>query len=105
MYDIFRVVSTKTGNIIEDGFVNKQDAKQKRNELNESFNKKREKNDPFRKLMFIVMRGKDHRLGPSPIPKNLWTFYNKQIPIYVTKETIKFYENKRKGNRKKIKLT
>jgi len=100
--NLFRVVSTKTGNVIEIGFVNKMDAKVKRDELNKSFNKERKKDDPFRVFNFIVMRDVGHRLGASPIPKNIHTFYNKPLAVRVTPETKKFYENNKKKKKQPI---
>lgn len=91
---IFKVISVKSGSTIQDGFVNKMDAKVVRDQLNAPFNKDRKANDPFRTFGFIVMRDNQHALGASPIPKDINKFYDKPLAIRVTDATRKFYKNK-----------
>jgi len=93
---LFRVVSVASGTVIQAGFVNKMDAKASRDELNKPFNTERKTDDPFRLFNFIVMRDRGHRLGASPIPKNIRTLYNKPIPVRVTDTTTKFYQEQKK---------
>lgn len=80
---LFKVVDTKTGKTIKDGFVKKKCAKDKRDELNKPF---QTEGSPLVVFRHIVMRSKDHWKKTSPVRKNMYVEY--QQPKMVKQDSV-----------------